>query len=170
MATRILGPTGSPRRRWSLIGSLFILAAVALALAGSGAASVNDVGVFQLQGAPTQTAGQPGDDWNNICTTSTQNPTPNGCTGGGPQASHRVASAFDYDLCGDLSFAQNCTIFTGGGSKDDGDISGWGTRIRRHFRRRSIVRRRRFQSPMRATSRQPPVTTTTSSSTTRSCS
>jgi hypothetical protein len=82
--------------------------------------------VFQLQGAPTQTAGQPGDDWNNICTTSTNNPAPNGCTGDGPQAANRVAQAFDYDLCGDLSFAQNCTIFQGGGSKDDGDIPGWG--------------------------------------------
>jgi hypothetical protein len=91
--------------------------------------SPTDVGVFQLDGEASTTnpvhANFTGDDWANICTTSAQNPAPNGCVGGGPSATHRVASGFDYDLCGSGSFAQNCTIFTGGGSKDDGDINGW---------------------------------------------
>jgi hypothetical protein len=125
--TRIIGPPKSRRRHWTFLGALVAALSIGMIFIAGAQSSVNDVGVFQLQGTPTQA--NPGTDssadWNNICTTSANNPTPNGCIDSDPQAANRVASAFDYDECGDGSFAQNCTIFTSGGSKDDGDISGW---------------------------------------------
>ena len=48
MATRVLGPTGSRRRRRFLFVSLFLVACTALFLAGS-AQAVHDLG-FQLDG------------------------------------------------------------------------------------------------------------------------
>jgi hypothetical protein len=71
MATRILGPTGSKRRKRFLLGPLLLIAAlVALFLAGS-AQAVHDL-QFQLDGDTTSTAyspppnSSPAYDWNNI--------------------------------------------------------------------------------------------------------
>jgi hypothetical protein len=145
MATRILGPTGSKKRRRFLIVPILLIAGLALFWIGSASPSVHDVAVFQLDGnatvADTGPLGYPGDDWDNICTTAAPN-VKTGCNPGTGDTTHRVGSAFDYDqhLAGPAGSGiascpktnptvyapgNNCTTFTGGGSKDDGDINGW---------------------------------------------
>jgi hypothetical protein len=145
MATRILGPTGSKRRRRFLIVPILLIAGLALFWIGSASPSVHDIAVFQLDGnatvADTGPLGYPGDDWDNICTTAAPNAKA-GCNPGTGDTAHRVGSAFDYDQhpagpagSGVASCPKtnptvyapgnNCTTFTGGGSKDDGDINGW---------------------------------------------
>src|SRR4051794_37996617 len=108
--TRIIGQTGSRRRRRFLIVPILLTAVLALLLVASASPSVHDVGVFQLDGnatdANTNPAGQLGDDWSNIFTGV-----------GGSQKSHRVASTFDPDVTGAVPPVEslNATIFTGGG-------------------------------------------------------
>ncbi len=53
MATRILGPTGSKKRRRFLFVPMLCIAALALFWIGS-AQAVHELGVFQLDGNPHQ--------------------------------------------------------------------------------------------------------------------
>jgi hypothetical protein len=78
----------------------------------SGAQAVHDDGVFELEGNAQADPAVPGQDWSQICVAA-EGP---GCTG--PSA---TASAQSFQDDG----AANATIFTGGGSKDDLDISQW---------------------------------------------
>ena len=65
MTERVLGPTGSPRRRWAKLLPLVAAIAVAASFIPS-AVAVHDVGLFQLDG--NAVGGAPGgpNDWNNI--------------------------------------------------------------------------------------------------------
>lgn len=141
--TRIVGPTGSRRRRRFLLVPMLLIAVTALFWIGSAQSSVHDIAVFQLDGnassADQGPLNYPGDDWDNICTNTAPN-VAGGCIGGGDTA-HRVGSGFDYDqhaagpagsgvsACPSTPTVyapgNNCTTFTGGGSKDDGNINGW---------------------------------------------
>lgn len=117
--TRVIGPTGSRRRRRLLFGFVLVVAVAALSLAGS-ARAVHDYAVFQLDGnaqqSDTNPDGNTGDDWDSICPPSFGS----GCSGPATVPSGNLtARTFDQDG------AQNATIYTGGGSKDDLDIDGW---------------------------------------------
>jgi len=80
MATRVLGPTGSRRRRRFLFVSLLLVACTALFLAGS-AQAVHDL-AFQLDGETTSTAyspppnSNPAFDWNDIFNVTNNAPVP----------------------------------------------------------------------------------------------
>jgi hypothetical protein len=86
MTERVLGPTGSPRRRWTLLLPLAAVIAVSLYYV-AGAQAVHDL-AFQLDGETTNTAyspppnSSPNTDWNDIFTavganTSVVNPANN---------------------------------------------------------------------------------------------
>src|SRR5262249_39440199 len=89
MARKVIGPTGSRRRRW-----LFLLCLVVTIGAGAvfipGALAVHDTGLFQLDGdaaTGTNTAGTPAatDDWDRVChqVTGTDCSTSSNTQGGG---------------------------------------------------------------------------------------
>jgi hypothetical protein len=111
MAERILGPTGSRRRRYLWV-PLLLVACAALFMVG-GAQAVHDTGSFELDGNATNGVAA-GDDWDNVC--------------------HQVVGS-DCGTTSDTTGATavawvaepntNTTIFTGGGSKDPIDISSW---------------------------------------------
>jgi hypothetical protein len=114
MTNRILGRTGSPKRRRFLLGSMLLTALLALFLT-AGAQAVHDTGAFELEGnAVTDHGAGPPDDWDRVC--------------------HQVLHA-DCSTTADTSGAtavswqndgaQNATIFTTGSSKDPQDISNW---------------------------------------------
>ena len=113
MTERMLGPTGSPRRRrW--LGLPIVLVTLMALFWIAGAQAVHDVGVFELDGnAITEGGAGLSDDWDRVCfqvvgTGCTATVGTTGATG----------VSFDTDPA-------NATIFTGGGSKDDHDISAW---------------------------------------------
>ncbi len=141
MATRILGPTGSQRRRRFLLVSLLLVACSALLLVGS-ARAVHDTGRFQLDGDAStglNTAGTPSatDDWDKVCneatggdarchesanssTANTTGATATGWTADCYQSTINTGSHF----CGTTE-QKDASIFTSGGSKDPQDISSW---------------------------------------------
>jgi hypothetical protein len=122
MATRILGPTGSKRRRRFLLAPILMVAAAALYLT-VGAQAVHDTGKFQLDGDASSST-QPGtapaatDDWDKVCH-QYANPLPTGGCGTSSDTAGSTSGSWASD--GSL----NSTIFTGGGSKDPQDISAW---------------------------------------------
>src|SRR5438876_5266886 len=77
MATRILGPTGSRRRKRFLLGPVLLVALAALFMVG-GAQAVHNDGFFELGPTPTApeanitniigNATDPGPDWANLFT------------------------------------------------------------------------------------------------------
>src|SRR5206468_1542833 len=113
MTERILGPTGSPKRRRFLFVPLLAIVAFAMFWI-AGAQAVHDVGVFELDGnaSTTHGSGLP-DDWDRVChqVTGSDCSTSADTTGA-------TGVTFDTDAAG-------ATIYTGGGSKDDQDISSW---------------------------------------------
>jgi uncharacterized repeat protein (TIGR01451 family) len=101
MTERVIGPTGSPRRRWTLL--LPFAAAIAFALFSiAGAQAIHEINLFQLD-RNAEDAGGAGDDWD----------TPPNPPGGD-------FSGIDPDIGADGG-----TQFQGGGSKDDADIDQW---------------------------------------------
>jgi hypothetical protein len=98
--TRMLGPSGSARRRRSLFGAFasFLLLSTVIV---TNAFAVHDDGLFELDRNATSEA-TPGEDWDVVFA-------------GTDTAS---ASSFVVDGVGP-------TIFTGGGSKDDLNTTGW---------------------------------------------
>src|SRR5262249_31906955 len=71
MAQKVLGPSGSPRRRRFTLWPLLLVAVAALFYVG-GAQAVHDTGKFQLDGdaaSGTNTTGAPAatDDWDKVC-------------------------------------------------------------------------------------------------------
>src|SRR5712691_10935005 len=137
--TRIIGPTGSRRRRRFLLVPILCTAALALFWI-PGAQAVHDLGVFQLDGdasSGTNTAYTPSppasDDWDKVChqvagfdcsTTSNTTgatavawsndcnatqPTPPTCIANNPTTTSDRAAS----------------TFNGGGSKDPLDINNW---------------------------------------------
>jgi hypothetical protein len=107
------------------IGLLFVLSAVP-------AQAVHKTGAFQLDGDAQQATSPPlsnstvGDDWDNICASN-----PSTCTFQSPYTASpsttATASAHvsDTAISSTCAGAINCTVFTGGGSKDPNNISSW---------------------------------------------
>lgn len=132
MAERILGPQGSKRRRRFLWAPTLVVTAVALFLITS-AQAVHGLGVFQLDGnVLTSVNSNPtaSDDWDRVCYQNAIAPTASGglglstgdattlCTASAPTTgATAVAWAAEPN--------KNSTIFTGGGSKDPTNLSGW---------------------------------------------
>ena len=106
MTERVLGTTGSPRRRWAKLLPLVAAIAVASSFIPS-AVAVHDVGLFQLDG--NAVGGAPGgpNDWNNIF------PPPGNTT-------TAIATSFNTDPFN----TPNDNVLTGGGTKDDLNING----------------------------------------------
>ena len=140
MTQRVLGPTGSPRRHWSVL--LLLAAALAVGVvyvAGAGAepgngdvfeldASLDPGGGGSPQAAVTDnTANALPDDWDRIChtatiTADTTNSIPNQCLTA--LDDHATARSFDTETNADGT-ANNASIFTGGGSKDQAALADW---------------------------------------------
>src|SRR6266487_5786015 len=142
MATRILGPTGSKRRRRFLFVPILLVACTALFLVGS-ARAVHDTGRFQLDGDAStglNTAATPSatDDWDKVCNEATsgdarchQNVPPDstanttGATAAGWTADcYQATINAGNHFCGTTE-QKDASIFTSGGSKDPQDISSW---------------------------------------------
>ncbi len=142
MATRILGPTGSKRRKRFLLVPILLVACTALFVVG-GAQAVHELGVYQLDGnakqADNSTPPMPNqagaEDANNICAKFAQvdptNPAGGKCNVattadktalGNPTVSTRTA--FVTDGAGPWASGSNDDQFTGG-SEDDNDVSSW---------------------------------------------
>jgi hypothetical protein len=120
MARKVIGPSGSRRRRWLLLCTTVAAIAVAVVFIPS-AFAVHDTGTFELDGnATTQTS----HDWDQVCYQATGDAR---C--GTTTAAGAVSASWSADtLQGSTDpFAnnQNATIFTGGGSKDPIDLSQW---------------------------------------------
>jgi len=119
MARKVIGPTGSRRRRWLLLFSL-VLTVTAAALFIPSAFAVHDVGLFQLDRNATATeAGHgPGDDWATLYNSGGNN----GCL-----IAHDCLdfSGVVPDVTGSNPLGSTGTQFQGGGSKDNNDITQW---------------------------------------------
>jgi hypothetical protein len=140
MAERILGPQGSQRRRRFLWVPMLLVACAALFLV-AGAQSVPGGGtVFELDAsldlsnglAPqsaitdTATAALP-DDWDRVChtftiTQDTTSSIPDQCASA--LDDHAIARSFDSETTA-TGTADQRTIFTTGGSKDQQPLSNW---------------------------------------------
>jgi hypothetical protein len=139
MATRILGPTGSKRRKRFLLVPILLVACTAMFVVG-GAQAVHDSGVFQLDGnavagdnstpaMPTAT-----EDAGNICAafaqtvTNPANPAGQHCNQPGAVAPGAATSstraAFVSDGNGQFPSGANDDIWTNG-TKDDMNIEDW---------------------------------------------
>lgn len=125
------------RRGRKAITALAAVGLIAGSLYFSGIAlAVHDTGAFQLDGDAQQatspatavgTIAPNGDDWDNICASN-----PLTCTfqSGFTASASTTASASAHDsdsavISGICSGGTNCTVFTGGGSKDPNDLSSW---------------------------------------------
>src|SRR5918995_5535395 len=108
MTERVLGPTGSRRRHRFLIGPFLFIAACALMFtAGAQAVHLDDLFELDANAIHSDTPSPNDDDWDQVFAAA-----PN-CSSLGA-----IACSFEHDPAG-------ATIFTGGGSKDDLDISQW---------------------------------------------
>jgi len=111
------------RTRRFLIAPVLAAMIVAL-LVPYGALAVHDTGAFELDGNATSATMTPAaDDWDRVChqVLGTDCSTTSNTTGA-------VAVAFADDakvVTGICAGGTNCTIFTGGGSKDPQEISNW---------------------------------------------
>ena len=113
MTERILGESGSRKRRWRLLllPVLAMVAATVFFVGGAGA--VHRPWLFELDSNATNTA-TPGDDWSNLYN-------------GGGQPATTVPSNFDaFTFVPDgLGTTGDITYWTGGGSRDRNDIPQW---------------------------------------------
>jgi hypothetical protein len=126
MTERVLGPTGSPRRRWTLLLPLVVMIALGLFYI-TGAQAVHETGAFELDGNATSADALaplgPADDWDRVChevtiTNDTTNSIPDECSS--------ASDTTDSDAVSWVAEpALNSTIFTGGGSKDPQDTNQW---------------------------------------------
>ena len=107
MATRILGPTDSRRRRRLLLGPVLLVTVVAL-LFTVGAQAVHAEGIFELDKNAVNSAATPGNDWDQVFAN-----TANNC------------SALGAIACTFVNDPKGTTIFQTGGSKDINDIPQW---------------------------------------------
>jgi hypothetical protein len=116
----------APSRLWprgrSQIFAIVVSFVVLAVYAAVPAFAVHDTGFFELDGNATNEANVPGDDWDNVChqvlgadCSTTSNTT--GASG--------VSWSDDRTVTPECAGGDNCTVFTGGGSKDPSDISSW---------------------------------------------
>jgi hypothetical protein len=107
MTERVLGPTGSPRRRWTLL--LPLVAALAFGLFYiAGAQAVHDLDLFELDRNALDDSNVDGDDWDTLYAGGAN-------TGGNSDDFTGIVS--DIAAPGDQ--------FQGGGSKDNNDLNQW---------------------------------------------
>src|SRR5436190_15156928 len=133
MATRVLGPTGSRRRRRFLFVSLFLVACTALFVIGS-AQAVHNTKFFQLDGdaqattQPTDVTSNGVEDWDTICAAHVGTPDPSNTPG---ETCHKAAGvtlptggtlADRSTFITDAFQAATDNIYKGG--TDDGGILG----------------------------------------------
>ena len=115
MTERVIGPTGSRRRRRFLLAPVFAVVLIALVLTAGGQAL--PVGVFELDKNAADDPAGGADDWNNVYAQISADANDTGdddkCIALGA-----VECSFVSDLDGH-------SIFTTGGSKDDLDIPNW---------------------------------------------
>jgi hypothetical protein len=137
MTQIVLGPTGTRRRRWTLIAPFFAVALVALILT-AGAQAVHDL-AFQLDGETTNTAysappgSSPNTDWNDLFNADGSNTSL--VNAAGPFTSAGFTRDFGVKVSAtDTCSTTNTTSTTfctadpstfATGSKDTLDISGW---------------------------------------------
>jgi len=132
MAQRILGPTGSRRRRRFLVLPVLLVMAFALFWI-VGAQAVHDTGRFQLDGdAVSATLGTPPatDDWDKVCYQVVQKSVADGGEGlTAAQAAARCGIATATTGATSTAWTAepdpSASIFTGGGSKDPIDLNQW---------------------------------------------
>jgi hypothetical protein len=130
MATRILGPAGSKKRRRFLFVPILLIACTALFLVGS-ARAVHDTGLFQLDGDAFQAtvpAGSLGgnDDWDSICKANLGTPpsTPGPFCYQAPSTTLDATSSADKStFITDAFNAGSDNIYKGG--TDDADVNTW---------------------------------------------
>jgi hypothetical protein len=119
MTERILGESGSPKRRRRLLVVPLLVTAVFAIFWITGAQAVHDDGVFELDRNAIDDAAVAGEDWNKVCPASTPAGIAPGCLGGTTAAN----SAFVTDAVN--AAGKDTTLFTGGATKDDLDVTGW---------------------------------------------
>lgn len=132
MTERVVGPTGSWRRRWTVLFTLLIAVGVSMVVLNA----VHDTGRFQLDGdADTDTTavvGMPAatDDWDKVCFQVAVRSTALG-GGGLDDAAAATKCGIGVPTTGATGTTwvaeldPSASIFTGGGSKDPIDISDW---------------------------------------------
>ena len=128
MARKVVGPTGSRRRRWLFLCTAMAAIAMAVLVIPS-AFAVHDTGVFQLEGDAQQStpANTPGEDWDNVCAKYQAAGTAAGidvchkAAGVGALPSNTTAEASTFIT--DAFNASSDNIFKGG--TDDANISTW---------------------------------------------
>src|SRR5690242_21173349 len=113
MARKVVGPTGSRRRRWLFLCMAIAAIATAVVFIPS-AFAVHDTGAFELDGNATNSAATPGDDWDNVC---------HQVTGADCSTTNNTNGASGVSWISEPNL--NSSIFTGGGSKDPQDVSNW---------------------------------------------
>lgn len=121
MARKVIGPTGSRRRRWLFLCTSAAAIAVAVLIIPS-AFAVHDTGAFELDGNATAATT---DDWDRACYQVAVN---GGATAAAATAQCGASQGLGAANTGAAwvnDGALNATIFTGGGSKDPSDISSW---------------------------------------------
>ena len=128
MARKVVGPTGSRRRRWLFLCTAMAAIAMAVLFIPS-AFAVHDTGMFQLDGDAQQStpSGAVGDDWDNICAKYLASGTAAGvdkchqATGITLPSASTTAEASTFIT--DAFNASSDNIFKGG--TDDANISTW---------------------------------------------
>jgi len=107
------------------IGLLFVFFAVP-------AQAVHKTGAFQLDGdaqqatSPLGSNSTVGDDWDNICASNPTTCSFQGTFTASPSTTATASAHIsDTALSSTCAGGTNCTVFTGGGSKDPLDISSW---------------------------------------------
>jgi hypothetical protein len=109
-ARHLFGQPGSTRRRsWTSISVTALLLLGLNTVGSSPAGAVHDDDFFELDRNAFSEDAVDGEDWDQVCPATTA-----GCLGG------TTASASSF-----VTEAANATIFTGGGSKDDLDVTQW---------------------------------------------
>lgn len=132
MTERLLGPTGSARRRRSLMVP-FAATVLVATLWIAGAQAVHDTGEFQLDGNGSAAVQPPPpnvqnvEDWDYICKANPVTPAkPNGCVfAAGYSQPAGTTSADPSSWQTDASGSQSDDTPTQGSTKDDLDLSGW---------------------------------------------
>src|SRR5688572_7712419 len=116
MTERVIGPTGSRRRRRFVIGPFLLIAACAL-LFTAGAQAVHDVGAFELDKNAVDDPAGGADDWNNVYAQISADANDTG--------NDDKCIALGAVECSFVSDLDGHSIFTTGGSKDDLNIPSW---------------------------------------------
>src|SRR5689334_6363686 len=134
MARKVIGPTGSRRRRWLFLCTAVAAIAAAVLIIPS-AFAVHNLGVFELDTGPHTLGGQTytganatsetTDDWDRVCYKVMQDSQCGSTTNASAKA-RAWATDRTIGSTGSVFTADpNASLFTGGGSKDPQDTNQW---------------------------------------------